>query len=145
MAAAFVPAGPQRRPVHKAEEKSAEDNREGQGRSVAHARGENGGQAFVLVEVVHGSKEVVESTPPLNQVDKATLSFYLKPIGIVFEKGSRLRVAITGADADFHPPKTFTPAPDITVFSGGRHNTKISLPIFTGIEKLQFKTWADSL
>ena len=86
--------------------------------------------------------EVVEQTPPLSS-GIATLEFSLFPVGIVFEKGTRIRIAITGADADNYIQTPVNPAPEITVFSGGNHKTKITLPMIKDISGLDFKDWVD--
>jgi len=89
-----------------------------------------------------GSKEVVEATPYLSS-GIARIELALMPTGMVFEKGSRIRVAITGADADNYIQTLITPPPDISIFGGGTHISSITLPIIEDTRVLEFKDWVD--
>ncbi len=74
-------------------------------------------------------KHVVEATPPLNEQEATELKLWLSPTAFTFEKGSRLRVAIVGADADFSYQEPVDPAPVVTIVSGGKFKSGIELPI----------------
>ena len=85
-----------------------------------------------------GSVAALQSTPPLNAgVD--TMKFRLVPAGMVFEKGSRIRVLITGADADNFYQEELAPAPDITIHTGKVQGSKISLPLVKSLDRLNIQ------
>ncbi len=74
-------------------------------------------------------EKVVKATPPLDNKTPAELKFRLQPTAFTFEKGSRLRVAIVGADADFSYQEPVDPAPVVTIVSGGKYTSGVELPI----------------
>ena len=57
------------------------------------------------------------------------LAFDLQPTSILFQKGSRIRLTITGADKDSFDTPIATPTPTIEVLRGGAHASYVSLPI----------------
>lgn len=87
-----------------------------------------------------GSRVAMAAAPSLRE-GITNIKFRLIPAGMVFEKGSRIRVLITGADADNFIQEPLSPAPDITVMMGPAHSSKISLPIVNDINQLAFDTW----
>lgn len=88
------------------------------------------------------SEVAVSSTPPFNS-EIATIRVALKPTGRIFEKGSRIRIAITGADADNWVQDIVSPAPELTLFMGPEAPSKITLPIMHDVSKLSIKSWTD--
>ncbi len=56
------------------------------------------------------------------------LRFDLQPTSILFRKGHRIRVAITGADAANHTPPQ-APPPFVTLWRDRRHPSHIELPV----------------
>ena len=85
-----------------------------------------------------GSRAAQDATPPLS-AGADVLRFKLVPAGMVFEKGSRIRVLITGADADNWYQEEISPAPQITIFTGKTKGSKISLPLVEDIDALSVK------
>ncbi|MEO5695195.1 MAG: CocE/NonD family hydrolase [Usitatibacter sp.] len=59
----------------------------------------------------------------------ATLDIGLLPVSWVFAKGSRLRVAIAGADAEHFPPVPHGRPPKLTLRCGGADGSTIELPM----------------
>jgi len=84
---------------------------------------------------VDGSKAAIKAVSPLNE-EVAKLEFNLRPVGMVFEKGSRIRILITGADAGNSKQVEVFPPPSMTIFSGLNSESKISLPILKNINLL---------
>jgi len=73
-------------------------------------------------------KTLMDATAKFNE-GIATLSFALPSAGIVFEKGTRLRLAITGADKDNVVQRELNPPPTVTLYSGKGKLSKLSLPM----------------
>ncbi|MEM8563306.1 MAG: CocE/NonD family hydrolase [Pseudomonadota bacterium] len=71
---------------------------------------------------------VVDATAPLNE-GMATLAFPMKPVSNRFEKGHRIRVVVTGADADGTFLVPIDPAPTQSLQLGGDQGSYIELPI----------------
>lgn len=95
-------------------------------RQLAEAPYENFGWPYLA-----GTREAIEATPDFN-AGVARLNFALKPTGAIFEKGTRLRIAITGADKDnVIPDEELDPPPELTVFTGGPYVSRISIPFVT--------------
>lgn len=90
-----------------------------------------------------GREQTIKNTPPLN-AGIATIELDLNPVGMLFEKGSRIRVAITGADADNYYQDPIYPPPKVTLVSGGMNPSKISLPILNPGKELTFDHWVYS-
>ncbi len=61
--------------------------------------------------------------------EAATLDIGLLPVSWVFERGSRLRVSLAGADAQHFPQVPHGRPPKLQVFCGGADGSKISLPL----------------
>ncbi|MEM6415895.1 MAG: CocE/NonD family hydrolase C-terminal non-catalytic domain-containing protein, partial [Pseudomonadota bacterium] len=74
------------------------------------------------------SKEAIAATPPLNE-GLAELKFALPPTANVFDKGNRMRIVITGADADNNLTMPYFPAPVQSVQLGGDKASFISAPV----------------
>ena len=75
------------------------------------------------------ARQDVEAATPLTE-DTAKLHFAMLPIAEKIDVGERLRLTITGADADnFELPPTNTPT-TITVERGGSQHSFVSLPVF---------------
>ncbi len=87
-----------------------------------------------------GSKKLVDSMPPLH-AGPTTMTFNLKSTGMVFEKGSRIRLLITGADAENYYQQAITPAPALTVFSGPTLTSQLSLPLLDTLDAMAFGDW----
>ncbi len=62
------------------------------------------------------------------------LAFDLHPISYVFSPGSRIRVAITGADCDNAATPELSPPPRIDILSGAHHLSRIRLPLIPAPE-----------
>jgi putative CocE/NonD family hydrolase len=87
-------------------------------------------------------RSLAEKAPPLS-AGKTELTIPMHPAGMLFEKGTRLRVAISGADADSFYQKPLNPAPTFTVYSGGFKPSKITLPLLKKADQLRFTTWVE--
>lgn len=87
------------------------------------------------------SRSASSSIPAFN-AEMATLNWALKPTGTIFEKGSRIRIAITGADADNWSQETVSPAPKYRVFMGPELS-KITLPMLEDVSGLKIQSWTD--
>ncbi len=85
-------------------------------------------------------REVIKAVAPFN-AGISTVNFPLVHTGIVFEKGSRIRLAITGADAGTYPQKPCDASPEYTVYVGGEYESWISLPLVSDISSLSFLKW----
>lgn len=57
---------------------------------------------------------------------------------MLFEKGSRIRLAITGANEGSTFQQVLDPAPTLTVFSGGVRASTLSLPLLENTDELEF-------
>jgi predicted acyl esterase len=77
-----------------------------------------------------GRRAVVEATPPLDE-GVAMLTFDLMPTGYRFDRGHRIRVVITHADADNGLVVPQTPRPEAKIVFGGEYASRISLPVLT--------------
>ena len=66
---------------------------------------------------------------PLVPGQPATLRFELYPTATVFNAGHRLRVTITGADADNTEAPPVRGRPTIEIYRGGSHGSNVSLPV----------------
>ena len=54
------------------------------------------------------------------------------PTGYRFDRGHRIRLVITHADADNALVVPQTPRPEVKVFFGGEHASEVSLPVLPG-------------
>jgi putative CocE/NonD family hydrolase len=70
-----------------------------------------------------------EDVRPVAAGEVFELMFDLPPTSILFQKGSRIRVTITGADRDSFDTPITRPAPTFQVLHGGTHTSHIVLPI----------------
>ena len=70
----------------------------------------------------------VEAAAALNE-GVMTLTFDLQPIANRFEKGHRIRIVVTGADADNNMTFPFVPAPTQSLHLGGAEPSRIELPV----------------
>ena len=73
------------------------------------------------------TRAVVAGTAPFNQ-GLVTLTADMQPTAHLFKKGSRVRLVVTGADADNYITTPLSPAPSITIGTGGPEASFISLP-----------------
>jgi len=89
-------------------------------------------------------KAVVEKTPPLTTTKPVRLALYLQPTGVLFEKGSKIQISITGADADSSFQKPVSPTPVHTIHTGGSHISKISLPLISQSNDMPFVDWEET-
>ena len=87
-----------------------------------------------------GSKKLISSMPPLH-AGPTMMTFNLASTGMVFEKGSRIRLLIIGADAGSYYQQEITPAPELTIFSGPTLTSKLSLPLIEALDSLEFGEW----
>lgn len=69
---------------------------------------------------------------PIPPGEPIELTFDLVPTAYVFPKGSRIRVAITGADADNYETPVLDPAPEIRLLRNPGHLSMIELPVEQG-------------
>ncbi len=88
-----------------------------------------------------GRQEVVEATPALNESGVTRLEFRLQPTGYRFEEGTRIRLAIAGANKDSTQQIELDPPPTVTIFGGGNHDSKISLPILPPNRNIKIETY----
>ncbi|MEM6415950.1 MAG: CocE/NonD family hydrolase [Pseudomonadota bacterium] len=75
-----------------------------------------------------GTSDIVAATPPLN-AGTVSLEFALMPIANRFEEGHRIRVVVTGADADGTLLIPISPPPTQKLMIGGASPSLIELPI----------------
>lgn len=66
---------------------------------------------------------------PIPQGEIMTLRFDLMPTANIFNKGHRIRVTITCANADWDELPEETPAPTITLFRNRQYASNITLPV----------------
>ena len=85
--------------------------------------------------------EAIKAAAPFN-AGIAMIKIPLTHAGIVFEQGSKIRIAITGADAGAYLQTAIDPAPEYTVYTGGQHESWISLPLVKDTSDLSFEKWA---
>ena len=76
-----------------------------------------------------GSRAAVESTPPLSADEPSVLKFTLYPTAARFQRGHRLRIVITGADAHSNLTIPYDPPPVISVWTGSDTASRIVLPV----------------
>ena len=76
-----------------------------------------------------GSRAAVESTPPLDRNQPSVLKFTMYPTAARFQRGHRLRIVITGADAHSNLTIPYDPPPEITVWTGSDAASRIVLPV----------------
>ena len=70
------------------------------------------------------TQSVVESTPPLSS-GIYELKFDLIPVANLFNAGHRIRIAITGADADNSYVEVISPAPVVTLSRNQRYPSHV--------------------
>lgn len=76
------------------------------------------------------TRDAVAQTPSFDQ-GMATLTADMQPVAHLFRKGARIRLVVTGADADNYITTPLSPAPTITIGTGGPSASFISLPTKT--------------
>jgi hypothetical protein len=70
------------------------------------------------------------STPPRRSPKGvAEVVIVLEPVGNLFNAGHRIRVTVTGADADLNWSVPRTPPATLTIHRSSEHPSGISLPI----------------
>jgi putative CocE/NonD family hydrolase len=74
-------------------------------------------------------RSYAEDVVPLTPGEPAELVFDLLPTSNVFETGHRIRITITGADADNYEVVALDPAPTVSIYHGGDQASYIGLPI----------------
>lgn len=82
-------------------------------------------------------RSFAEDLAPLTPGDPAELDFDVMGTATVIDKGHRLRVTITGADArnfELFPDPEGRNAPTIEVLTGGEHGSFVELPILPPVE-----------
>jgi putative CocE/NonD family hydrolase len=70
-----------------------------------------------------------EDVTPLVPGQMVELKFDLQPTATVFNAGYRIRVTIAGADVDNTEPPPVRGRPTVTMYRGGEHASRISLPV----------------
>ena len=73
-------------------------------------------------------KEDVAAAAPLNE-SVAELQIVLEPVGNRFNAGHRIRVTITGADADLNWSVPRTPPAQLAIERNSQYPSRIVLPI----------------
>lgn len=73
------------------------------------------------------TRAAVAATSSFNE-GLVTLSADMQPTAHLFKKGSRVRLVITGADAENYITTPLSPAPTLTIATGGAQASFISLP-----------------
>jgi putative CocE/NonD family hydrolase len=66
---------------------------------------------------------------PLVPGEVVELVFDLLPTSNIFDTGHRIRITITGADADTYLTTTLNPPPTVSVYRSAEHTSYIVLPI----------------
>jgi putative CocE/NonD family hydrolase len=107
---------------------------------------ENGVSTYISEGTLHASHRAL-SDPPFNYMDlpfhrsyaedvvpltpgePAELVFDLLPTSNVFDAGHRIRITITGADADNYEVVALDPAPTVSIYRGGDRASYIDLPV----------------
>jgi len=75
----------------------------------------------------HRSHE--EDVVPLPQGQPVELVFAMQPAATVFDAGHRIRVTVTGADADTFETPQLDPPPTITIYRDADHASYVELPV----------------
>jgi putative CocE/NonD family hydrolase len=70
-----------------------------------------------------------EDVEPLPQGQPVELLFDLYPTSNLFDAGNRIRVTVTGADADTYETPQLDPAPTVSVYRSPEYGSFIELPI----------------
>lgn len=70
-----------------------------------------------------------EDVEPLPQGQLVELVFGLFPMSNLFDAGHRIRLTITGADADTYETPQLDPAPTVSIYCGSEYASFIELPI----------------
>lgn len=73
-------------------------------------------------------RAVVESTPPLNSDNASVVQFDLQPASETIQRGNRIRLVITGAEARTNLVIPYQPPTQITI-STGRDGSILDLPV----------------
>ena len=73
-----------------------------------------------------GNEADVAPLPPGEPVE---LVFDMQPTSNVFDAGHRIRITITGADADTYAALVFDPPPTVSLYRGGDHASHVVLPV----------------
>jgi predicted acyl esterase len=66
---------------------------------------------------------------PLHMGEPVELVFDLLPTSNVFDVGHRIRISITGADADTYQTPMLDPPPTVSVYRNVDHTSYVVLPI----------------
>jgi len=74
-------------------------------------------------------RSFAEDVAPLAPGEPVELVFDLHPTSNVFDRGHRIRVALTGADQTSFETPELSPPPRLTVFRGGARASYIQLPV----------------
>ena len=74
------------------------------------------------------TSRIVTNTPPLGDVPER-LTFDLHPTAVRFQRGHRIRLVITGADAHTNLTIPQEPPPLISLWSGSEYPSRVLLPI----------------
>lgn len=77
-------------------------------------------------------KSVVDATPALRRINPARVRFDLQPVAVRFPAGSRLRLVITGADANSNLTIPYSPATELGIRAPA---SLLSLPIAPGANR----------
>ncbi|MFL6577027.1 MAG: CocE/NonD family hydrolase [Povalibacter sp.] len=79
-----------------------------------------------------------EDVKPLTPGDRTHLRIDLLPTSTIVKSGHRLRLTIAGADPRQRSRNVqFDPPPTISIFSGGKYDSTLSLPVVTDLELAQ--------
>jgi putative CocE/NonD family hydrolase len=70
-----------------------------------------------------------EDVEPLPQGQPVELVFDLYPTSNLFDAGHRIRLTVTGADADTYETLQLYPAPTVSIYLGPEYGSFIELPI----------------
>lgn len=73
------------------------------------------------------------SVAPLPTDGPARLQFDLHPISHAFRAGRRIRLALTGADADNAETPRHDEPPEIAIFCGGNTSSRVDLPVVESV------------
>lgn len=73
-------------------------------------------------------RTVVAATPPFN-AEPSRITADFQPTAYRFKAGHRIRIVVTGADADNYLTPPVQPEPKISLFLGGQAGASITLPV----------------
>ena len=84
-------------------------------------------QTFDL-PVSDSTRKSVSETSGFNE-QIVELHFSMQPTANLFEKGHKIRLVLTGADMHNYLTPVYSPSPKVSIFTGGKHASSLTLPL----------------